>query len=327
MSKTLSMQRCNLDNSWDEFIQNSDHGTPFMQSSYIDGLTENINSFYCCKGDEKIAALLLIVDKSGDSVIGHPDIIHDGIIHRSTKHLNSAQAHSEQFSAQQFIAEYLAQKYHHVKLKLSPNIKDIRAFLWVNYHEREKPRFHVDVRYTSLLSIEELNKENIEYKESLLYKNSSVSRRQEIRYGHKKGVIVSKSKNYKNFCNLYTLTMQRQNIEFSLKDQERLYQFITALCDNNLILMFQAESASGQVGSYAVFLLYGSQAYYLYGANDPQMRNEHTGTMVLQESFISLAKSGIANIDLEGINSPQRGWFKLSFGGNVTPYYQLTLSP
>ena len=28
-------------------------------------------------------------------------------------------------------------------------------------------------------------------------------------------------------------------------------------------------------------------------------------------------------VDMEGVNSPQRGWFKLSFGGNLKKYFQV----
>ena len=32
---------------------------------------------------------------------------------------------------------------------------------------------------------------------------------------------------------------------------------------------------------------------------------------------------GIKHIDLEGVNSPKRGWFKLSFGGTLENYYSI----
>ena len=33
----------------------------------------------------------------------------------------------------------------------------------------------------------------------------------------------------------------------------------------------------------------------------------------------------VKTIDLEGVNSPNRGWFKLSFGGELINYYAVTL--
>ena len=35
---------------------------------------------------------------------------------------------------------------------------------------------------------------------------------------------------------------------------------------------------------------------------------------------------GVKFVNLEGVNSPFRGWYKLSFGGNLKPYYRLTLN-
>jgi hypothetical protein len=37
----------------------------------------------------------------------------------------------------------------------------------------------------------------------------------------------------------------------------------------------------------------------------------------------AFSKEGINEVDMEGVNSPQRGWFKLSKGGNCVPYYEV----
>ena len=34
-------------------------------------------------------------------------------------------------------------------------------------------------------------------------------------------------------------------------------------------------------------------------------------------------KLKINKFDFEGVNSPNRGWFKLGFGGDLIPYYQI----
>ena len=80
------------------------------------------------------------------------------------------------------------------------------------------------------------------------------------------------------------------------------------------------------MGSIAFFGIDHKRGYFLFGANDPEMRDEHTGTAVLWDSFCFLSQDGIFEIDLEGINSPTRGWFKLSFGGTISPYYHLSYS-
>ena len=37
-------------------------------------------------------------------------------------------------------------------------------------------------------------------------------------------------------------------------------------------------------------------------------------------------RTKIGEVDMEGVNSPQRGWFKLGFGGNLLPYYQISMT-
>lgn len=73
----------------------------------------------------------------------------------------------------------------------------------------------------------------------------------------------------------------------------------------------------------AVFLIMGDIGYYLFGVSDFEYRNMQTGTAVLWQTFSILAERGIHHIDLEGVNSPARGWFKLSFGVELKPYYKL----
>ena len=48
--------------------------------------------------------------------------------------------------------------------------------------------------------------------------------------------------------------------------------------------------------------------------------------MAYWEAFKHLARAfGINEIDLEGINSPRGGAFKLGFGGDIRAYYELRI--
>ncbi|NTW98733.1 MAG: GNAT family N-acetyltransferase, partial [Geobacteraceae bacterium] len=62
----------------------------------------------------------------------------------------------------------------------------------------------------------------------------------------------------------------------------------------------------------------------LFGASDPAQRDTPTGTAVLWDAFFHFAVMGLTEVDLEGVNSPKRGWFKLSFGGDLKPYFQVS---
>jgi hypothetical protein len=76
---------------------------------------------------------------------------------------------------------------------------------------------------------------------------------------------------------------------------------------------------------YAV--MYGwdhKRAYYLFAAGHPEKSTPWQGTLAHWEIFKYLSqKCKIDEVDLEGVNSPQRGWFKLGFGGDLRPYYHV----
>jgi hypothetical protein len=40
-------------------------------------------------------------------------------------------------------------------------------------------------------------------------------------------------------------------------------------------------------------------------------------------SIINLKQDGINLLDLEGVNSPNRGFWKIGFGGDIRPYYKI----
>jgi lipid II:glycine glycyltransferase (peptidoglycan interpeptide bridge formation enzyme) len=87
--------------------------------------------------------------------------------------------------------------------------------------------------------------------------------------------------------------------------------------------LYASYDEKNELGSMAFFAWDNKRAYYIFGASDPIKRNGHSGTAVLWDAFYDLNNIGIDKVDLEGINSPHRGWFKLSFGGDIVPYYRM----
>ena len=104
---------------------------------------------------------------------------------------------------------------------------------------------------------------------------------------------------------------------------------ITVVMDNlhaaGRLRMFISSTAEDIPGSIAVFGTDSRRAYYLYGANEPDLRHSHTGTMVLWHGFAALSRD-VREVDLEGVNSLARGYFKLSFGGSLTPYFGVSIN-
>ena len=150
-----------------------------------------------------------------------------------------------------------------------------------------------------------------------------MSRRQQIRYAKRDMVVTEEFSNVDLFIDFYRQTMTRQKEEPALAKLDRMSGLVEGVLRADQAKMFVSKTEEGIVGSVAVYAYDQHRAYYLFGASDPALRNSPLGTAVLWNAFYHLAVMGLPEIDLEGVNSPKRGWFKLSFGGELKPYYQI----
>jgi len=89
--------------------------------------------------------------------------------------------------------------------------------------------------------------------------------------------------------------------------------------------MFVTFDSKNEPGFCAVYLIDSKRAYYLFGSGDPEHQGDAAGTLVHWNAFQLLKNSGISEVDLVGANSPNRGAFKVSFGGRLVPYFDLKL--
>lgn len=324
MGNEYILKKTDLDEKWDKFVQLSANGTAFSYSEYLKNINANTTVYYCLKSEEARAAVAIVESKDKKDSVLHDFVIYNGIMFAPLANKqNNSQVLSEYFKIATFIAGELAKIYKTVNISLHHSITDIRPFLWFNYGTAQ-PKYEPTIMYTSRVHIGDFNKD-LKNEDITLFLNASSSRRQEIRYAVKKGVITKKEFEADYFVDFYDKTMKRQNIEVENNVLDEMKTLITGLFEVGLGEMFVSYTAKGDVGSMAFFCFDNKRAYYLFGANDPDLRDSHTGTAVLWDSFQYLSQDGIKEVDLEGVNSPKRGWFKLSFGGTLETYFKLCL--
>ena len=87
--------------------------------------------------------------------------------------------------------------------------------------------------------------------------------------------------------------------------------------------MLVAYTADGAPASASLFLWDQRTGYYVFGASDPAYRSTGAATVVMVESLWHAIERGLSQIDFCGINSPQRGDFKTSFGAAPVPYFDI----
>lgn len=321
MKSPYTLIRASFDEKWNAFISASPQGTIFSRKEFLEVLDAWPKIYYCMKNNEIKAALLLFTDaEDSKRSIPHELVIYHGVLHSPpTTDKNQAQIRSDQFAVMEFIAEKAMEKFKTVHLAMHPSIADMRPFLWVNYHN-SGPKYNATIRYTSYLNIQEFKKE-LSFEDMVAFRNMATLRRRELRRARRDGVVTTETKLTDELVDFHMLTMKRQQIPISTTELEEIRRIIERLSETGLGRMFVARNARGEVGSIVFFGLDEKRAYYIFGAGNPEAKDSHTGTAIFWDAFTMLAQSGVLQVDLEGVNSPQRGWFKLGFGGDLRTYY------
>jgi len=317
-------EECPLDGKWDAFVEASPTGTLFSLAGYMRSARVPVRAFWGLRKQERRAALVVNESADGGSAVLHDFVIHNGLLFAPpAPQQNRSQILSERFDIASDAAAFLAGRYARVELALAPQVRDIRPFLWHNWGTG-KAMYQADVRYTAYADLagfaEAAAPEDIP-----LFAELSNSRRQEVRKARKEGAQTTEEADADGLTAFYALTLRRQNIEPEPERLEELRLLAAGLLQAGMARLFVSRMPGGAPASMALFGRDAKRAYYLFGAGDPALRDTPCGTAVLWDAFVALARSGCRELDMEGVNSPRRGWFKLSFGAEILPYYQLGL--
>jgi Acetyltransferase (GNAT) domain len=315
------LQRATADAAWDGFVDRAAEGTIFASSAFLNALPFTPGLWLCLKKNQIVGAVAVIED--GVDAVLAPHVIHGGIMFTpAPPEQNRAQVISEQFRITSAIVRHLTDTYRNIGFANAPGVIDLRPVQWHNYGA-DGPHFEIGLRYTSILPLA-VGGENLET--CPIYLGCNKSRRQEIRYGVEHGITVARSTGLAPFLDLYQQTFERQGLAVDAAEQTLLQSVAAGLLAADRLEIYEAREADGTLGSVVLIGRDAKRAYYLYGANNPALRSGYCGTMALYRAFTDLAARGVAEVDLEGINSPKRGYFKLSFGGDIRPYTRVSLT-
>ena len=319
------LERTHPGPAWDRVVETAPEGTIFSLSAFVEEMDATPALWLCHKGNQLAGAVALAEDRADPfRTVLAPHIIHGGIMTApAAAHQNPAQALAEQFRATAACFEQLAGRYTELRFATAPALADLRPVLWHNYGT-DGPKPALELRYTSYLPLAS-DPDGTRMEKFVLYLGCNKSRRQALRYAQASGIAVQESSDLEAFLDLYARTFARQGLKMAPAEADFLRRVCTRLAAEGRLRMFAALTPEGDLGSMVVFGLDAKRAYYLYGANEPALRSDHCGSMALFHALHTLGQEGVAEADLEGVNSPKRGYFKLSFGGDLRAYYRVSL--
>ena len=319
------LERTEPGSAWDRIVEASAEGTIFSLSAFVEAMDATPSLWLCRKGNQLSGAVALAEDRDDPRrTLLAPHIIHGGIMTAPPgADQGVAQVMDEQFRITTACFTALSGHYAQLCFATAPALADLRPVLWHNYGT-DAPKPDLELRYTSYLSLVK-EAPGTEMEASSLYKQCNAYRRLRLRRARDNGITVQAMSDIGPFLDLYARTFARQGLAMIKGEAEFLRNVCTRLASEGRLRVFGAQTPAGDIGSIVVFGVDAKRAYYLYGGNEPDLRTTHCGSMAMFSALRSLADEGVREADLEGVNSPNRGYFKLSFGGDLRPYYRVRL--
>jgi len=298
--------------AWTEFQRSSPQKSVFSSDTYLRCLGCDISYFAITKGSEKVAAFPAL--HKGSSIHVPPFSMDAGVHYAGLYGRKEYSRNELRHEVNDLLANELFRRFEMIVFNNHPSVVDLRAFDWLNYHNKYAAGgFDIRTRYTSYLKVSS--------EEFSL--NYSHGRRGDFKNASKVSAIVETSEDLRELDRLHAVTFERQGIQRSVGEVEALAKIASVMLSNKLAEMYLCKIDNIGV-SACLWLIGDGIAHYLFGANDPEFRRSGAGTYCMDQAIRSIHRvHGVSTFDFVGINSPNRGAFKLSFGGAIAPYFQI----
>jgi lipid II:glycine glycyltransferase (peptidoglycan interpeptide bridge formation enzyme) len=198
---------------------------------------------------------------------------------------------------------FLLGHFWQVVVTTSPELTDVRPFLWRG--------FEVRPRYTYRIDLADPDRVHAGFSKSLRY---------EIRKAEKKGVEAFASDDVDAFARLHDHTMGRKGLtpDYTADDLRRLAK---ELGDRAQVYLAREE---GEVSCGTLVFRDERRAYYAYAAADEARFGSGAPSLLQWFVMRDLSGKGVREYDLAGANTPPIVAFKEKFGGELCMYFDLT---
>ncbi len=313
------IQKINDHSQWDNLVSKSLNNNIFLKSYYLMPLEEKVDFYIIKKTSKIIAGFALLRDKK-KNIINNDLVIHSGIFFLPDDQMKSSSFNNQVFEVTDLFKDFLIKNYNNINITLSPGINDIRSFQWHNYNTNKK-KFKINIKYTSFLDLKKINKEN--YHKSKLYLNLNENRKRNLKDASKNKISFIEEKPL-TFVKNYSLMFKKKGEIITSKKKIQIEKLL-----KNLIKLKKAKIITSIVKGnkeYTIAISWDDKkGYYLFGSPIKNLTN-FSGTATMWKCMDICKENKIDIFDLEGINSPLRGAYKLSYGGELVNYYNLQIN-
>lgn len=304
---------------WDRFVESSPQGSAFSSSRFLAALDARCEFLTVIENGVPVLAVPVLLDNDTPHLLPYPYVQYAGpMFSLSVEQQPSHRRIPLKLGIVEFLLEKMAARWPRISFVLHPGFDDLRAIQWFNYHAPEKGQFAVQLAYTGRISLA------ADAAETDFLERVRTVRRQEFRKAESLGFRFEECRNVDELDRLHELTFSRQGLTRAEEEVRHLRSISQAALEHQFGDCFVARAATGEAASAILFLYDRDNAYYLFGANDPEFRKTGAGSWLMLKAIDHARRAGRKAVDFVGINSPNRGDFKTSFGAQPVPYFVTT---
>lgn len=312
---TLELSVCTDKEYWDRFVSSSPQGNVFCLTHFLDALDTEYQLWLVRQGqDSQLGAITI---KDGEKQLIRNPFMYQGLLFG--KKFTEGTGHSQVPNALRvidFLLAGLEGKFKKISFSLHHQFGDLRSFQWFHYHQPQLGRFKINLQYTGLIGLSAF-KDFSDFLASI-----RTTRRYEYNKAVKDSLKVETSQDIDVLDYLHKLTFQRQDIGRNEDAGRLLRNIATSALSGGFGELLLCRNKDCVI-SATLYLFDSKCGYYLYGANHPEHRDKYGGTLLMIENIRRCKERGLEWVDVCGINSPNRGDFKVSFNATPTPYFEV----
>lgn len=292
---------------WNNFLINSDQHNIFSEYRYLDILDSKFSNYVLEKEGDYLCGLIIFEENLNEI----PIIYNSIILNKKIK-----KPHKKTQIISKFL-ELLNKEKTKIHVRSHYSLDDIRAFSWFNYNQKDKnKKFEILPFYTGIIDIS-----NRTYEDIVL--NFSYSRRREMKIAKEK-YFTKKSSEFEKFDNLNKLTFnrtkERNSLEFFFSNQ-----LLKMSIENNFGSCLITENKKKEAIAASFFIHDHNCSYYIAGGFNKKEDDKYASSLNIAEHINYCIKKKQKLIDFCGVNSPDRGFFKTSFGAKLSLYFEMIL--
>ena len=236
----LSINFVNNSDKWNNFILNYSSPNIINHSIFLDSW--GTKKFFIKKNREILAGFSLFEENKTISL--SENLLYTPLVYRNYKNIPVSSITNDKHIIINSLAEFLIKEKFSGEIRFDHFTTDMRPFLWKNFDFNKKLFVISDIKYTSILNINNLQINDFE--NSDFFKSMSVRTRQSYRYSVKRKKYIVKSYFDKQLIkNLINLTYKRQSkkIEF---DIDKHLGILEKLQEEKLLESYVCEDEKGE---------------------------------------------------------------------------------